>query len=73
MKPLDLIVIQGLASVVRSCAMQTAGGNVVSAWDDALLAFLKLGVQLGVPEVVLRQLVEDAQDYETALADGRIR
>lgn len=42
------------------------------ARDDLVAAFVELGSQLGVPRVVLRQLADDAADYDAAQLDGRI-
>jgi hypothetical protein len=65
-------VLHGLTRTLDSCARLTAAGQSEQARDDATSAFLRLGSALGVPEVVLRQLVEDAEDYEAAHLTGAI-
>jgi hypothetical protein len=69
---MNLTVIQGLERTTRSCANLKAAGHEQAAREDLTSIFVRAGSELGIPAVVLRQLAEDALDYDRALETGAI-
>lgn len=72
MRRLSPLVLEGLQRTLATCARETAAQRHGVARENAVDVFLRLGGELGIPAVVLRQLVEDAQSYDFALEAGSI-
>lgn len=76
MTALDLTILPGIESAIRSAARLTAAGHHESAKDDLRRAWLLAGEQLGLNQLGLAMMLEAAlatrDDYELAKTDGRV-